>query len=167
MKTKSAYSFAKWTVYALILAATAVLQSLVNTNINLGIKLNIIPYLLTAVVMYEHLYMSVAASLVCGMASDFLSPATDGVFMLVYGVCGVCIWVLSRRKFRRIFSAFLILGSGTLLVGCAGLYAYYIIDGIYAPLGQSLIMVLGRLIFSALLSPIMYFPIRSIHYKFR
>lgn len=167
MKTESKKSdLAKWAVYFLILAVVAVLQSEINTNINFGIKLNILPYFLTAIAMYEHIGMSVAVSLMCGAVSDYFSPVTDGVFMLAYGLAGIYIWVVSRQKFRRVFPVFLILGSGALLAGCAGQYLCYIIGNLHVLPKQSIVMILGKVIYSAVFSPLIYFSVRKLHYKF-
>ena len=158
----------KWTIYVLILTAVYILQTSYDLSIVFfGVKLDVIPYLTTAVAMYEKTEPAVAFWCLAGILEDAASTSMDGCMLLLYGFAGIASVLLTRMVFKRAMLSDMIIGTGFLALQSVISYVFC-----FAPalLWEGLLIgaaaSAAKLILSAAISPALYFLIKYIHKKY-
>ena len=154
----------KWIIYVSLLLIAYLLQTSYSINsVFLRMKINVIPYILVAVTMYERIEPSMALWCFAGLLFDASSASVDGSMLLFYGLCGIGVSILTRLVFRRVVLSATIMGSAIILIHSLFAYIFYVAVSSDWAITDSVYMFFAKFVVSVLISPFIYFLIRKIY----
>ena len=167
MKTKErVYPVLRRVIYIILFILVGVLQ---NTMLGLrgSLLLPLIP-LTVSVCVFEQEYAGFFFGLLGGALYDLASPAADGIYAVVFAVLGCAVGLVMHYLFRgTLLSAFLltlVFALITVTVGCVFMVLAKDATDVFTVFRSTF---LPGAIFSSLLLPLFYYPIRMMDQKLR
>lgn len=157
----------KYCAYALTLLFIFLVQSSRGTAMTVwGMSIDLIPFFVTALALFEGPYPAGAFGFAAGFLAVIATPLADGLMSLFYGVLGVLCGLLAGNYMRPVLPGALLLGAVVAaLKGLIGQIFYYGL--VYSfPLGSSLLHLSGSIVLSLVPAALLFFWVRALHRRF-
>jgi rod shape-determining protein MreD len=153
----------KWILYALLAFILTLLQEYVFSRIKIMGVAPILGGVITATIaMYEGGIAGGIFGAVLGYMCNNYSGGTEGLFAFMYLIGGFATGVLCEYMFRKKFiTAFLWAAALTLSSTFVYFFIFFLIPG-KAGVSALLLVGLPEVVYSVLLTPLVYFPVREI-----
>lgn len=154
-------------LYLLLLLILYLLQFSRGTRLRLwGISPDLLPFLLSAVALFEGPYAGCALGFIVGLLTAVNSGAPEGLLALYYGLGCLGLGWFTARHMRRTLPAALLCGAA--LSGVKTLLTFFFFYALVyrAHSLGGLIRSGYSLLFSMALAPLIYWAVKKIHARF-
>jgi len=158
--------FLKFMLYLLFLVLIYVLCTAHMPFMLFGYHIDLLPCIPAAIALMEGPAWGGLFGLLTGVLYDTGFIGVDGLFPIYYLLFGILAGAVSLRFLRRMFPSMLLLSMCGMLVLSIIRYGFAMLltDGMpFALVFQSMC---GEILVAAVLSPLIYFPVRGIARKF-
>lgn len=152
--------------YLLVLLAVYLLNTVLPMEL-FGFRLDLILCVPAAVALMEGPYLGLILGFAAGVCYDMAFTGVEGLYPIYFMIFGVAAGLFADRFLRRIFASMLLL-TVTAVLGLAGLrlIGFFIFQERFS-LVLYVQQVCGEALVTAVLSPVVYFPIRQLYRRFR
>ena len=156
----------KTILYLVFLVLIYVLETANIPLMLFGFHIDLLPCIPAAVALMEGPFFGGLFGLLTGVLYDVGFTGVDGLFPLYYMLFGIAAGAVSMRFLRRMFPSMLLLSTcGLLLIGMMR-YGFSVLLFAHAPFPLAFQSMCGEILVSTLLSPLVYFPVRTIARRF-
>lgn len=157
----------KHCAYGLTLLAVFLLQSSRGTAMTVwGMSLDLIPFFVTALALFEGPYTAGWFGFAAGFLSVIATPMVDGLMSLFYGVLGILCGLIAKSYMRPVLPGALLLGAiVAVLKGLIGQVFYYGL--VYSfPLISGVLHICGGVVLSLAPAALLFFWVRALNRRF-
>ncbi|MCI8856004.1 MAG: hypothetical protein HFH26_05590 [Clostridiaceae bacterium] len=152
--------------YALVLLVAYLVSTTTAPLQILGYRIDLIGCVPAAVALMEGPYLGMAFGIAAGIACDMGLTGIEGLFPMYYMLFGVAAGIFADRFLRRIFPSMFLLAVASVL----GLAVFRLLGFVILQIRFDLLLyaqrVCGQAMITALLSPLVYLPIRQAWKRF-
>ena len=152
--------------YALVLLVAYLVSTTTAPLQILGYRIDLIGCVPAAVALMEGPYLGMAFGIAAGIACDMGLTGIEGLFPMYYMLFGAAAGIFADRFLRRIFPSMSLLAVASVL----GLAVFRLLGFVILQIRFDLLLyaqrVCGQAMITALLSPLVYLPVRQAWKRF-
>lgn len=126
MRTKTTHFKSRMALYSLVLIACFLLQFSRGTRINIiGTSLDILPFFIAAIALYENEWVGAAFGFAAGMLTCISAGSAEGLLALYYGLCGLGLGYFASRYMRRVLPSTILCGAAIFMAKILVIFCFY------------------------------------------